>query len=139
MQKGLSQVEKLRWHHIQEKQKSRGAHCYISEFFVGIAQAVHSLLMLCDSPFYIFPFLLKVYSCGYLLLMMIKPSAPTECNERPQHSLSFSASMGYGAKIRQISCKYGNCNAFVTQHMIILPYKYILRYLHFCSGLSNRK
>ena len=48
--KGLSQVEKLRCCPIQEKQKSRGVIAASLDFIVSIAQAVHSLLMLCDSP-----------------------------------------------------------------------------------------
>lgn len=48
---GLSQVKKLRFRPIQEKQKSRGVTTASLDFLVSIAQAVHNLLMLCDSPF----------------------------------------------------------------------------------------
>ena len=50
---GLSQVEKLHWHPIQGKQKSRGVTTASLDFLVSIVQAVHNLLMLCDSPFLI--------------------------------------------------------------------------------------
>ena len=48
---GLSQVENLCCCPIQQKQKSRGVITASLDFFVRIAQAVHNLLMLCDSPF----------------------------------------------------------------------------------------
>jgi len=40
----------LRFRPIQEKQKSRGVTTASLDFLVSIAQAVHNLLMLCDSP-----------------------------------------------------------------------------------------
>lgn len=52
--RGLSQVKKLRFRPIQEKQKSRGVTTASLDFLVSIAQAVHNLLILCDSHFIFF-------------------------------------------------------------------------------------
>lgn len=61
---GLSQVKKLRFRPIQEKQKSRGVTTASLDFLVSIAQAVHNLLMLCDSPFYV---IMLRSRCCYLM------------------------------------------------------------------------
>jgi len=51
----------LRFRPIQEKQKSRGVTTASLDFLVSIAQAVHNLLMLCDSPFFVL-FCILMYS-----------------------------------------------------------------------------
>ena len=58
----LSQVENLCCCPIQQKQKSRGVITASLDFFVRIAQAVHNLLMLCDSP--------RIYSTYWGLVIL---------------------------------------------------------------------